>query len=173
MYCVGDYVVYSNSGVCRVTAVGVPDCARVDQTRDYYTLTPVYDTETLYVPVDTTAPIRPALTKAQAQALIAGMPAIQEEQLDTRSMQALAEYYRTSFQSQDCEGLVRLLKTIHGKDLRAQQNGGKPGKVDQRYRKRAEDLLHGELAVALEIPREQVLDYIQSCLEEDSLETAQ
>ena len=170
MYHVGDYVVYGNSGVCRVAAVGAPDCPRVDPARNYYTLTPVYDTEILYVPVDTTASIRPILTKAQAEALIAQIPTVPEDRLDTRNLQMLSEYYRASFQSQDCMGLVRLLKTIHGKGVRAQQSGGKPGKVDQRYRKRAEDLLHGELAVALGIPREEVPAYIQSRLTEKTLE---
>ena len=44
--------------------------------------------------------------------------------------------------------------------------GKKPGKTDIQYRKRAEELLHEELAVALGIPVEQVKDYIARSVEE-------
>lgn len=41
------------------------------------------------------------------------------------------------------------------------QNGKKPVQIDQRYMKRAEDFLYGELAVALDIPYESVNAYIE------------
>ena len=39
------------------------------------------------------------------------------------------------------------------------------GQVDQRYRKKAEGLLHGELSIALGIPLEQVEEYIRENME--------
>lgn len=39
------------------------------------------------------------------------------------------------------------------------------GQIDKKFMKRAEDLLYGELAAALDIPREDVLNYIQERLE--------
>ena len=38
------------------------------------------------------------------------------------------------------------------------------GQMDQRYMKRAEDVLYGELAAALDIPMEEVPDYIRTTL---------
>ena len=40
------------------------------------------------------------------------------------------------------------------------------GQMDQRYMKRAEELLYGELSVALGIERDQVVSYIARVLEE-------
>ena len=54
MYHTGEFIVYGTSGVCEVTAVGQPAFAR-DEGRLYYTLTPVYGTETIYIPVDSPA----------------------------------------------------------------------------------------------------------------------
>ena len=41
------------------------------------------------------------------------------------------------------------------------------GQVDQRYRKKAEGLLHGELSIALGIPLDQVEGYIQQNMQEE------
>ena len=42
--------------------------------------------------------------------------------------------------------------------------GRQPGKVDARFRKRAEELLYGELSVALGIPQDSVPQYIHQKL---------
>ena len=57
-----------------------------------------------------------------------------------------------------------MIKSIYTKSIHAETAGKKPSIVDQRFRKRAEDLLHGELAVALGIPKERVPDYIKQRL---------
>ena len=44
--------------------------------------------------------------------------------------------------------------------------GKKPGKTDMQYRKRAEELLYEELAVALDMPVDQVQSYITHSVEE-------
>lgn len=164
MFQVGDQVVYGNTGVCRVAAVGEPGSSMTEKGRAYYTLEPVYGTETIYLPVDTKASIRPVLTAEEAELLIRRMPDIQEEQVELYNTQTLSRYYQEAFRSHDTDGLVRLLKTIHGKDSAALQCGKKPGKIEERYRKLAEDLLYGELAAALEIPRDDVQRYINRLL---------
>ena len=55
-------------------------------------------------------------------------------------------------------------KSIYTKKLQAESQNKKIGAVDERFLQKAEDLLFGELAVALEIPKEKVLDYISEKL---------
>ena len=64
-------------------------------------------------------------------------------------------------QSHDCGDLVQLIKTVYAKSRRS---GRRLSQVDQRYRKRAEELLHGELSVALGIPFHEVPAYIESVI---------
>lgn len=40
------------------------------------------------------------------------------------------------------------------------------GQIDKKFMKRAEDLLYGELAAALDIPREDILNYIEERLDQ-------
>ena len=50
MFCVDDYVVYSNTGVCKVVAVGTLE--GFEEGLIYYTLKPVTRPETVFIPVD-------------------------------------------------------------------------------------------------------------------------
>lgn len=164
MYQPGDFIVYGSNGVCRVQAVGEPEAVRGGGHRTYYTLRPVHGTETIYAPVDSRVAMRPVLTCREAEQLILRFPAIEENVVTDKNVQMLSRCYQASFQTNDCEELVRLLKTIHVKNTNARKNGRRPGKVEERYQKRAEELLYGELSVALDIPFEEVPLYIQKVL---------
>lgn len=156
MYQAGEFIVYGTSGVCRVEAVGKPP---FDTEKDklYYTLTPVSGTETIYVPVDSSVFTRPVISRAQAEQLIQTIPTIELDGFASHSMRMSSEHYQAVLQSHDCRELVQLIKTVSAKSRRS---GRRVSQVDQRYRKRAEDLLHGELAVALGIPLSEVQPYI-------------
>ena len=164
MYQIGDYVVYGGSGVCQVMAGGTPASSACDRHRAYYTLRPLASTETIYVPVDTHVSIRPVLTRQEADALILQLPGLPECPVDTKNPQLRSHAYQESFRANDSAELARLLKTIHHKDTDARKAGRQPGKVDTRYRKRAEELLYGELSVALGIPQDSVPQYIHQKL---------
>ena len=164
MYQVGDYVVYGGSGVCQVMGVGTPASAACDRRRDYYTLRPLAGTETIYVPVDAHVSIRPVLTRQEADALILQLPVLPECPVDTRNPQLRSHAYQASFHANNSAELARLLKTIHHKDTDARKAGRQPGKVDERFRRRAEELLYGELSIALGIPQDSVPQYIRQKL---------
>ena len=57
--------------------------------------------------------------------------------------------------------LLRLIKSIHEKNRSATDNGRKPGKLDERYLRLAEDQLYGELCVALDLERKRSVLYQQ------------
>lgn len=165
MYQVGDIVIYGNSGACRVVSVGVPQATWTDRHKMYYTLSPIYGSETIYVPVDAKVFMRPVLSKNEAQALIEKIPAIRDENDRGAHPTPSSENYLLPFKTHNCCDLIRLIQTIYHKNQLLRSAGRKPGKVDERYRKRAEELLYGELAVALDIPKENVPQYIQHVLE--------
>ena len=164
MYQIGDYVVYGGSGVCQVMAVGTPASSACDRHRAYYTLRPLASTETIYVPVDTRVSMRPVLTRQEADALILQLPALSECPVYTKNPQLRSHAYQASFHANDSAELARLLKTIHHKDSDARKAGRQPSKADERFRKRAEELLYEELSVALGIPQDRVPQYIHQKL---------
>lgn len=164
MYKKGDWIIYGAIGVCRVEDVGTPPWAPAPG-RLYYKLAPAREEGFIHAPVDGPVFTRPVLTRAQAQDLIDRIPAICALPGPRCEARQLAERYRAFFASHRCEDLVALLKTIHQKDRALAGQGKKPGKTDLQFRKRAEQLLCGELAVALGIPPEQVPAYIHARLQ--------
>ena len=73
-----------------------------------------------------------------------------------------------SLQSHECRRLISLIKGIRRKGEETEKKGRKMGQVDQRYRKKAENLLHGELAIALGMSQEEVAEYIRKTVEQAS-----
>lgn len=164
MYQAGEFIVYGVSGVCRVDGVGRPAFAE-DDDRLYYKLTPVAGTETIYIPTDSSVFTRPVISRAQAEMLIESIPSIEEDDFTSRSSRLSSEHYQEVLQSHDCRELVQLIKTVRAKSRR---NGRRISQIDQRYRKRAEELLHSELAVALGIPMSEVPRRIARAIEDKS-----
>ena len=164
MYQPGDLIVCGGEGVCRVEAIGPLKLSDMKSDKLYYTLQPVYRTGTVFAPVAGKVFMRPIISREQAEALVRSIPQVQEQHLDSRNLRATGEYYQKMLSSHDCADLVQLIKTIYCKQQTAQAAGRKGGQVDERYRKRAEETLYGELAVALDIPKDSVEDYIKEII---------
>ncbi|MEG0804653.1 MAG: CarD family transcriptional regulator, partial [Pygmaiobacter sp.] len=157
-------IIYGSSGVCRVLSVGAPKAAMMDQSKVYYTLCPLYSTETIYTPVDTGVFMRPIVSRAEAEALIAQIPSIQEDVCEDRNPSFLKEHYKGVLQTHDCEDLIQLIKSIYSKSEDVTLRGKKLGQVDQQYWKRAEELLYGELSAALDIPYAEMGTFLSSAI---------
>ena len=158
MYEVGALLVYDTTGVCRVDDIGIPEGMSLqDKTRKYYKLSPVFGSGTIYIPVDTRVFMRPVISREEAETLIRKIPEIQEEDTcDIHNQKVLEDHYKASIHTHECEDLVQLIKTVYAKKRKLEQRGKKTGKTDQQYMKRAKELLHEELATALEIPLDDV-----------------
>ena len=167
MFKKGDYIIYGSTGVCLVEDITVPDYLKQHGiNKDYYRLAPVYRTETIYTPVDTSVFMRSIITKEEADNLILKIPSIQEEHFEIKDHRTLAENYKASIKSHECEDLIRLVKTVYTRSRQMIDSGKKPAQTDMQYMKQAEDLLHGEFAVALDIPITEVPTYISNKLSE-------
>ena len=166
MFEVGSLVVYGSDGVCRVEKVGPLDMREAQKDVEYYTLSPLYHGGTIFTPVDTKVLMRPVITREEAEDLIAHIPEIQGETCLSRNPRLLHEQYQLSLKSGDCVELVKLIRPIYAKGREAEGKGRRLGQVDERSRKQAMDMLHGELAVALGIPVDQVEGYISQTIEQ-------
>jgi len=162
MYHSGDLIIYGNNGVCRVEKISKPNLPGTDRDAEYYTLKPLFQDSTIYTPVKNKVFMRPVITRKEAEQLIDSIPQMQTESFYSQSTQQLSEHYQTFLQSHDCADLVQLAMSIYSKKQHVLQCRHKFGQVDERYMKKAEELLYGELSVALDMPRDQVASYIAS-----------
>ncbi len=161
MFSIGDMVMYGGTGVCAVEDITSLKLSGMDSERDYYVLRPLYQSGTIHTPVDgNKIPIRPVLTKTQAEELVDTIPTVNAVMCTEKNLSALRNHYQQQMSSFDCLDLIRMAKSIYAKKKDAESRQKKIGMTDEKYLRRAEDLLYGELAVALGIPRDAVSGYI-------------
>lgn len=165
MFAAGEMVVYGGEGVCRVEGVGTPSLPGMDKTRLYYTLAPLYRSGQVMTPVDTRVLMRPLLTGQEVQELIAQLDQLPEEQAESHNTRAIKDLYHQVVASYDCKRLAGLIKGVCRRRSWAIHHGRKVSQMDERYLKRAEEQLYGELAAALDMPRDQVLPFIRQTWE--------
>lgn len=164
MYQKDDLIVYGSSGVCRVMEIAPLKGAGMKGNRDYYTLSPVFGSGVIYTPVDTTVFMRPVLSKEQVEELIDRIPTLEERECNVSNLRMLTEHYHAAFESHECEDLLRLIKELYQRGQNSIKQGRRIGLTEMKYRKQAEELVHGEFSVALGIPYEEVERYIAARL---------
>jgi CarD family transcriptional regulator len=169
LYKVGDIVIYSCEGVCRVESIEKLDVSGIDTDKLYYNLSPVYHMGNIFVPIDTKMFMRPVIKYEEVQSLISLIPMMKTGTVISQSRRMLEENYNKYIQTHDCIDLIKLLKSIDQKASEAAKDKKKLGAIDERFKKKAEELLYGEFAVVLEIPKEDVRSYIAKKVRETGI----
>lgn len=165
MYEVGQLVQYGSTGVCRVAEIKTQAFPDVGE-RLYYVLQPLYKSCVISVPVESDKVfLRPIISREEADALIGLIPTLDCPVLSGRPGRELAERYGALLRSHDCRDWIELAMSLRAKKEAQLRQKRRLGSVDERFLKQAEELLFGELAAALEIPREKVPEYIAAKVE--------
>ena len=160
MFKIGDKIIYGESGVCTVEKIEPLDMAGANKGRLYYQLSPLIGSSTLFVPVDTGVFMRHVMSREEAEALIDSIPGIEPAICHDSRFNHVDAFYRELFKQHTCETLVSIVKGLRS---RLADKKSRSSRAEATMR-RAKDILHGELAVALEMDVDEVEDYIVSRL---------
>ncbi len=161
MFQVGDFMVYSSTGVCQVEALCRPNLTGQDKNDLYYQLKPLYQDGVIYVPIENSkVAIRPLIPYEEAEELYSLIPSLHVEIYRAPTTQALTQYYQMAIHSHDCRKLAEMVLSIHAKRQQAEAQNRRLGLVDERYLKQAERLLCGELSIVLHKDYEEMQSYI-------------
>lgn len=161
MFQVNDLVVFGTHGICEVKEIGSLRMYAADDERVYYTLKPLYEEHqsAVYTPVDNRkTPIRAAATREEAINLIDQIPDIKTIWiLDEREREGV---FKEIMLKCECTGWMQIVKTLYLKKRKRLAEGKKNTAKDDFYFTRAEDLLYGELAAALEVDKDGIKDMV-------------
>lgn len=161
MFAKGTKIVYGNTGVCEVVDYATPNLPGIPRGTRYYVLRPLFQSGTIYCPVEHPKVfMRQVMSREEAEELVTLIPTISVEPFRTGRLQELSEHYRSILGTHSTVDLVEIIKSVYHKKKEAAAAGRRVSQLDDRYMKLAEELLHGELSVALEIPKDEVKDYI-------------
>lgn len=160
MFAIGEYIVYGNTGVCKVAETTKMAAPGTKEDRLYYTLEPVYDKGCrLFIPVDNQkVKMRPILTKQEADDLIGRIKDI--DTLWVKDEKNREEIYKEAIRTCNCEEWVRIIKTLYLRKKARLEAGKKVTSSDAKYLHLAEESLYGELSIVFGIPKNEMEDYI-------------
>lgn len=156
MYSVGDKIIYGENGVCTVEKIAPLDMSGNSADKLYYHLSPLIGTGTYFAPVDSNAFMRPVISREEAETLIASIDRIEPAICNDTRFNHVDAFYKELFKQHSCEALVAIVKGLKG---RMADKKNKSSRAESTM-KRAKDILHGELAIALGIEVSEVEAYI-------------
>lgn len=133
MFKEGEYIIYGNTGVCKVEEITKMAAPRTKIDRLYYVLEPVYDKGCrLFTPVDNRkVKMRPVLTKQEADELIEKLKEI--DVLWVKDEKNREQMYKEAIHTCDCEEWVRIIKTLYLRKKSRLAEGKKVTSSDAKY----------------------------------------
>lgn len=165
MYKKGDHVVKIPEGICEIEDVGCLDISGVNKDKEYYILAPINQRGSkIYIPVDNVhGRIRNMISKEDAITFIKSIPDIDEKDIQNEKMRE--QEYKAVILSGDNEKIASILKLIYVRKQERAEQGKKLSSTDEKYFKLAEDMLFSELAFVLDVPKENMEQYIADMIE--------
>ena len=157
MFSVGEKIIYGENGVCTVEKIEPLAMSGAPKDKLYYHLTPLVGSGTYFTPVDSGAYMRPVMSRAEAEALIEAMPGIEPAICNDNRFNHVDAFYKELFRLHSCEALVAIVKGLRSRMAERKTRSSRA----EATMKRAKDMLHGELSVALGIELQDVEAYIQ------------
>ena len=158
MYSVGDKIIFGENGVCTVEKIAPLDMSGAAADKLYYHLAPLIGNGVYFAPVDSNAFMRPVISREEAEALIASIDSIEPAICTDTRFNHVDAFYKELFKKHSCEALVAIVKGLKGK---MSDKKTKSSRAESTM-KRARDILHGELSIALGIEFSEVEDYISA-----------
>lgn len=160
MFEIGDLIIYGSNGVCKILDCGKLDSSCAAKDKVYYTIEPYYTSGTkIYTPVDNDKVImRPVMTKDEAMELIDEIEKI--ECLWITDEKRRENEYKDTVKKCDCKELVKIIKTIYLRKQSRLAEGKKITASDEKYFRIAEESLYGELAVSLDMTKDETKEFI-------------
>ncbi len=159
MFEIGNVVIHSGMGVCRITEIKEEQIAKA--LRKFYVLSPLYENTStkIFIPTDkaemllrlplTKADVLSALNAAQAE------PTLWDEQDNLRK-----EKFTAIIKSADHAKIIHLLKELHEKRREKESIGKKLRISDEKLLCEAERIIHQELAYTMNIAIDEIRDFI-------------
>ncbi len=149
-----DYVIYQKE-VCQIKGKKLNEFTN----RESFILEPVNDSSLkLTIPVDNPN-LRELLTKKELEELLSKIPSIPVIEVEDRELE---QEYRNLMRNENEEDLVRVIKTTYLRNKKRVDNNKKISDKDHHYFEMAEDLLYTEIAIILNISKEEAKEYLIS-----------
>lgn len=160
MFNVNEYVMYATTGVCQILDIKKEKLMGNGE-EEYYVLHPVYQSSstTIKIPVNNEkVMMRRLADQDEIDELIAGIPSVDITWIENDRLRSLK--CKEALRSGSCKEWIELLEVLHSRKKDRTEQGKKFAIIDDNFMKLAEKLVYEEFSVSLQIPFENVEQYI-------------
>lgn len=160
MYQIESVVMHVANGVCKIKDIQEKNFAQ-NMNQKYYVLQPIFETgTTLFVPIENNpARIRSLLTKKEINAIMQTLAEQKDKPWINDDNQRLS-YFKTVLKNGDQQEVLSMLHAIYLNQVQKNKSGKKLRSTDERVKNAAEKLVHQEFSYVLQIPQEEVPNWI-------------
>lgn len=151
------YVRYGAKGIFQIQDI-VKRKIGSRKAEDFYVLSSVYGVDTRIVTPVSNPSLRLLMDQTQTKALIESIPEIDSSWIEDKRLRE--DTYKKVFNEGDNCKLVQLIKMISAKKTEKALDHKTISRVDEETFERAEELLHEEISLSVQIGKDQVADYI-------------
>lgn len=167
MFCAGDVVVYGTHGICTIIAL---ENRCVDRRNvEYYVLEPKEQAgDRFYIPTQNQAAcakIRKLLTAGEINAILRSQEVRQDIWITDDGQRK--QQYREILAGGDRLAILRMINTLHKHRQQQIEAGRKFHLIDENFLRDAEKLLTAEFSQVLDIPKDQVAQYVLDAMAEE------
>lgn len=151
---IGDYVVSSSSGICKIEEQIWQNWS--GEKKLYFVLIPINEKDSkVYITVEhAERKVRKAMSESEAWELISKLKSLTNIVIENEKLRD--KEYRAAIYSGDPVMVARAIKTIYSRMQVRTGSGRKATEVDERYLKKAIHILHSELSYALGCSEDEV-----------------
>lgn len=169
MYEIESVVMHITNGICKIKDIQEKSFTQ-NINQKYYVLQPVFETgTTLFVPIENNpARIRTLLTKEEINGMMQTLVNQQDKPWINDDNQRLS-HFKTVLKNGNQQEILSMLHTIYLKQIQKKQSGKKLRFTDERVKNAAEKLVQQEFSYVLQIPQEEVPDWICSHITQNQL----
>jgi CarD family transcriptional regulator len=149
MFKIGDYIILSNSGICKIDRIEPVHTPFSLEGGLYYSLTPIHEKDSkIFLPA-TQLPrrVRKVMDANEAMMILQMIPNIQKLCIINEKMRE--SIYKETLASCDPKAWASLIKTTHARSQKRLQEGKRKSALDDRYCKMAEKSLFAEISFAI------------------------
>lgn len=165
-----DYVVHKKFGVCRIQDIGTLSESGLPRNKIYYTLIPEYiKGSKVYFPIDAPeekVPFREVSSKEYILDIVEHINDIETVWINDDKKRE--QIYKNALNSHDCVEWIKIIKALYIRKQQRVADGKKATAIDDRYLHMAEEQLYGEMAIALEMNKDDMRDFITQRVEEEN-----
>ena len=169
MYEIESVVMHITNGICKIKDIQEKSFTQ-NINQKYYVLQPVFETgTTLFVPIENNpARIRTLLTKEEINGMMQTLANQQDKPWINDDNHRLS-HFKTVLKNGNQQEILSMLHTIYLKQIQKKQSGKKLRFTDERVKNAAEKLVQQEFSYVLQIPQEEVPDWICSHITQNQL----